>query len=406
MLVIHFWGLFFFPLLAFLGAQTYVWWYFDASEPLSLCFFGAALWFSARSVLSKQKSYLWDICFVVTAAILSLSKEVYIVMIPALILIKIMTVQRMKRLSWRDAIRRNLLLAGALAAIMLSEIFFVVSYVGLKGTGYSGLDTLAISGVLKANAELWTLANGNLFLVCLVLMLLFGRKTRSQGPTQVPHLLPYVLLCAAIVIPCSIVYSKSGILARYVLPAGIGYAFLIVTVYERLARSAKFLITMIAVVAIVSTLGTRVNEPTVYAKQFVSECNEWEAVSEIVTAHTRSRDTAVVVAEPARDCEFTCSVKHYLNGVANIPSVYLYGIGRKSYSDFQKHLVRYVLSVYGDYVMPSKGLHDTKVRTVIVFPGLEATFLNSRPSWFTNKDYRRFTAGRYVVYAADGRGSV
>lgn len=207
-----------FSLLIMLGQQTAILWMLGPAEVSGIFFMSLALYAIPRKCEDKPLSTLW---FISSIVLMSLSKESFIFMIPAIYIWLIWAYSITYNLGFFQAISRNLLIAIILAVIMLGEIYVLYSI--STRFNYAGADkSLGVSSYIKALLFLMVFSISGLVALAGFILLILKKQFRPKK-----WFYPALLL-AAIVLPQILIYAKSGIAERYFLPAVTGFVILII----------------------------------------------------------------------------------------------------------------------------------------------------------------------------------
>ncbi|MES2691517.1 MAG: hypothetical protein V4658_14000, partial [Bacteroidota bacterium] len=210
-----------FALLSTVGQQSIITWALAPSEGIGMFFLSLSLLFMAKAVLDDEKKLLNESLFLLFTALMSLCKESFIFFIPAIYTWRLWLSSRKYNISFIRAIRKNIFHAVVLAAIAIAELFTLISI--STNFGYAGTDSsLGVSNYIKT--FIFLLIFSITGLVSLIGFGLIFFKIRSGAKKWFYPL----LLFSAIVFPQVIIYTKSGMLERYFLPAVLGYSMLLI----------------------------------------------------------------------------------------------------------------------------------------------------------------------------------
>lgn len=223
-----------FALLTLLGEQAATWWKLGANETFGMLVLSITLVFMAQSVYSQNKRILYEILFIIFTIITSLAKESFILLIPALVCWKIwLTYEKNK--STRIAAGKNWFTASILAAVFGVELLYIVKVVGTTGISYAGYEGFNMAGFFETGLRLSIYAHAWILLIQLLSLVLYYKYTNSSGKNkEIKELLPPVVLFGLVVLPQVILYMKSGIGERYLLPGVMGYYFLMIYFYRHI----------------------------------------------------------------------------------------------------------------------------------------------------------------------------
>ncbi|TAL67206.1 MAG: hypothetical protein EPN88_07620, partial [Bacteroidetes bacterium] len=125
-----------FLIVTFIGPQSSIWWRLGPSESLGMVLLGLSFYFMSKS--REKRNYLLNsLLFIIFLILSSLTKESFLIIIPAMVFFKIWNEKNCIWASLKESIRKNFLLILPLL-VVFSELIFIKYYVG---TEYSGLDS-------------------------------------------------------------------------------------------------------------------------------------------------------------------------------------------------------------------------------------------------------------------------
>ncbi len=374
-----------FSLLTTLGAQSAIWWQLGPAETIGSFLLSMALVFT---VLSEQEDYkvLSEISLIALVLMMSLSKESFILIIPAIVFIKICISYNFKKISWQQAIIHNFLLITFLGLIFFSEIYILIFFIGLTpDIGYAGVNKLSISTIISAAKDLNEAGDGWIISFSLFAILLL--KIRRPFPAiLLPNLklgFFYLSLFLVVAIPQILLYAKSGISHRYILPGIIGYSFLLIALYSLLNQNYK-LVTKLILVLILISLGSKLTLAWEEAYTFALEGKSTNALLETIEKNTTTNDPIVIVTNPTIYYEWSFSIKKYLDYVSQRHNLYL-----DTYGNPKSKLYRRVESYY-KYNTLTQLNNKSKVRCIITFPEMKTIFFKHSYNWFAKDNFEEY----------------
>ena len=417
----------FFTALTLLGEQAAIWWKLGSNETPGMFFLSAALFCMAKSERAgtPRGKNLYEILFAVFTITASWCKESFILIIPALIAWKIwLTVQKDekgdKTPSLYTAIKKNIITAIVLLAVFTAELINIIKVVGTTGIGYAGYDGFSLSSFFITGIRSFMAIHGWVIVVeLLIIGILFHRRLggnnldekQSSGREVSKHLVWLFLLTGLIVVPQIVLYMKSGMMERYLLPGIMGYTFLMVSLTrflretgEKSGTKKKFLktfpgILVLALLILICLQQLRVTRYTALA--FAREGKQVNAWFQSIRQYTQPNDMLVVIVHPLKNLEAAVAFKAYLEIEMNRTNV-LYAPGnldiKPTRDTFWNHLNREFFSQAPGFRLSNEKDREG-IRGIMIFPGLENQFLSAAASWFKPGQYERYSneAG-YVGY--------
>jgi hypothetical protein len=393
-----------FSLLTTLGAQSAVWWQLGPAETIGTFLLAMALVFAAVQITGRDtvitgpyilstgnKLYksLYEILFIFLVLIMSLSKESFILMIPAITLIKVWLSHHLKNLSWHEALKENSLYISILSSIFIVELLFLKFYIGLNPEiGYAGVEGFSISKTITATQNLSQAGYWWIILACLIGMRVTIKPPDSQSLRQILNVLylPIILLLL-VAAPQILLYAKSGIAQRYILPGILGYTFLIISLYSYLNKTYQVAAKLILLLIMI-TLSFNLTVAWDAAHTFAKEGKSTHALLETIEAHTQVNDQILIVSNPILSYEWSSSIKKYLNYVSNRNNLYFH-----SYIDKNNFFFKKIESFY-DHQTLDKIKNKLAVQCVVLLPGQKQIFL-SKSSWFLKDKFKEYEFGNF-----------
>ena len=221
-----------FPLLLFLGFQAGVWWRFGTAETIGMPLLSFMLIVSA--IAAKRPSAVLDVIFVVLGVMLMLSKEAFILFIPAAVFLRIWTHQMINDSGWARAALASLVPGIVLLALAGADIIFIKFFVGTTGMGYAGYEGFSAGPFITALVNYLYASHAWLALAGLVLFMAEKPGSRGYGA-----LLPVFFFFCLALLPQALLHAKSGAGERYLLPGVIGPVFTVAALMRLMRESLR-----------------------------------------------------------------------------------------------------------------------------------------------------------------------
>ncbi|HEY9296581.1 MAG TPA: hypothetical protein VIQ31_09430, partial [Phormidium sp.] len=231
-----------FAALSLWGSQAEIWARPSIPEAPGALFLSLSLVLAVLSVHPAYKSKILDALFFISVLLSSLSKEVFILCIPALIGIRVWLFCQSHQVSLKEAIRQNTAISGILLGLAALEILYIKLFLGTSATGYAGFDrsNLDLKNLLATVATLAKESHYQVLLAAIVLLAITVALKRQSFNIIIQELLPGLLIFLLIVVPQILIYAKSGISGYYLVPGVIGFALITVEVISCLQLQIKF----------------------------------------------------------------------------------------------------------------------------------------------------------------------
>ena len=389
----------FFSLLSVLGPQSVIGWRLFLNETIGMFFLSLSLMFLAMSVKANKRNLLYEILFIFSILLMSLSKESFIIFIPAIAFIKVWVFCKINNASWYQSLSKNILSLSILLLTCFSEILFIKFFVGTNVgyAGFTGFDFLAILGATKdlISGYWW------LMLFCLISMLIEARRLDSNPILILTNFLcsPFFLLFLLIVAPQILIYSKSGMFERYLLPGALGCSILILYMYRFIKENSRTLGRLTSLL-IIASLAFKLSLAWNSSYKYAIEGKRTNELLSSIERNTVPNDRILIVTNPFLYYEWSSSIKDFLNYLMQRNNLYLVTYGGQK-SDFITNTLEKEeapwyfldpkkLKEYYNYQLLDKLRDKESVRCVVVFPELKNDFLNSSSNWFSINNFKEY----------------
>lgn len=208
------------PLLAFLGFQSAVWWKFGTAETIGMPMLAALVLLSALG--ARRRSLLIDAAFILIAIVLMLTKESFLVFIPAILFLKVWLEKKESGKGWLTAAKLNSLPVLVLLAWLGGQLLFIKFYVKSTGIGYAGYYGFHVVPFIRALesylflTQAWVIPAG---------LALAWSGWPDKGRKFVAELFPLFVFMAFALLPQALLHAKSGVYERYLFPGAFAAAF-------------------------------------------------------------------------------------------------------------------------------------------------------------------------------------
>ena len=267
-----------FALLVSLGRQYEIWYRVANQENAGLLLVAVCLWIMSKQYKEKFSTKAWyDVLLGICAIIGSLMKESFFLLLPGIILLRLVLegiCQEGGIRKWGSLLIRRLPLWGTALLAFLWSAYMIIFYVGTAPISYAGVDVdlgwkQVVWDIMKLPKESlndYVLVTIILFLA-MVVGLFFSRKDLKK--ISLGHIL-WLLFGVYVVVGQVILYAKSGMWDRYLVPFIVGYGIIFVVFTDKLVKNKYLYLAYISVLLVF--IGTRgymsvVRQAIPYAKE-------------------------------------------------------------------------------------------------------------------------------------------
>ncbi len=390
------------------GIQTAVYWHLGYSEAFGLLFLSASLLFMIKACIEKQKKLLNNLFFVLFTLISSLSKESYVLIIPAMIFWMIWFQSKYNHLSFLKSLVKNFISVLILGAAMLTEIF-MIKRIGTDKISYAGFDVNFFDpSKIMALINVYWLKNF-LFLIPLFIFLsmIFVKETRIRLKKTFIHHWPVLMLALFIVLPQFILYFKTGINERYLIPAILGAAFLNVYLIYYFRRSEKFntFLKYSLNGIIIFVLLFNVYRLSVRTYLYAEEGKETKKFLSAIVQNSNPATVFVVAGHPI--VGWASSLAVYLNSTpVNRQNVFLENMFlHDEFTPTEKNLIKKDMARCFRNKTFDMIKDINKMDGLMVYENLEKQFLNKN-NWFHSEEFERLEFGRSSFLGKEAYGKM
>jgi hypothetical protein len=409
---------FLFVWLTLLGAQATIWWRLGPQESTGILWFALGLLFMAKAVYDgPSRRMIYNIVAIGSFLLASLTKESFVVLLPVVMLWWLILYCRKNDVNLIQAIRAHLIQIITLTIVCLAELAVIFLKVGTTGIGYAGTDSqsFSIHKLLATFNDLITASNPFLtvflvdaFILALVLSIIFSKgrvieKMKAHLPV-VKETVIVLTLVSLYVTSQVVLYAKSGIYERYLIPATLALAFLVIFLIVKIQqlishRVLKVVVTLILVVATIVSLRYQYALARNEAKPFTSDGVMINRAFDKLAYGTQVDDAIVIIADPALDFEASISTNIFLEIQAKKTNIYRYPLWSEQdvdYTPFLIELGNYYISQLGEQSLAYVDL--SQVKGMITFIDTDKAFQVNAPAGIEPEKFERFEYGKFVVY--------
>jgi hypothetical protein len=398
-----------FPLFAFLGEQTAVWWRLGTAETLGMLFASLAMYFASSSY-NQKNTWVAAVLFLCFAILASLSKESFILFLPALLFWKIW-VERQK--NWQKAIKTNLLFVLFLGIVALIEIYFIQSQTNAQNTIFSVSnaedDSFRNRILLYMLNKVLTFNQLHILFIVFVGILAFAisddfKNAKHRLTLVLKDFFPILIFVLLILIPQFVLYSRTDLYERYLIPTTISLGFFAVTLIQ-LIRKQDFIKKYLKVAfCLLGLAGLYLPLGKVYfkGKDFAVEGANTQSFLQFIKSVTTEKSGILLLSEPVQFNEWTHSFYRFMqSSLYQRKNIYLqlYTIPNPNVPIAVAEENKAILSqVFRNQLFDfEKDSANVKCIAVLPLKELEEKLIREKQTWLKEFGKNRF--GNFVIYS-------
>ncbi len=282
---------FLFALTVMTGYQSVVWWKLGPQESYGIMIFAIGFYLLLRYLRSEKKHFA--ILSVIAFFLMSLYKEPFVLTLPFVMLYTVYEQMKGKKVTIKNlwnAIKARLPYLLAVGLIFSVVIFIIVFFIGTNTYSYVGVD-LSLS--LDEYKPIWSRAFQTELkwyvrfgILMLLIMITFWEDLKKLGWE--------ILLTLSFILPQVVLYSRSAITERYILPFAFGFAFFFVIVgcrWKALAGKRR-IVYMLCLLLMLAAHGRAALRE---AKYFTYRGNSIQTMLDSTLEYTKTHEDARVL---------------------------------------------------------------------------------------------------------------
>lgn len=398
---------FLFGILLIAGPYSIIWTEISDYESLGMLLLSVSLFFSAKYIYTDKNKFINSLCFIIFLTLTSLCKENFIVIIPAVIFLFLWLYSSKNNIDLYKAIKKNYKLIFVLFTIMFILLLIVYLLVGINNQNYAGVETekLGVGLILNYLKNLFEYNISFVILLGIFIVLFVSIKNKTLK-TNTTNLLNITVLFILITFPQYVLYFKTGLGGRYLLPFMIGFSFYLVFVLkiifdsENIYSFIKYLFLSVVIIFIFFEIK---NNTIPVLSKFSVNCKATTNLAKEIINNSNDDSYTLFVMDPVQNFHEVFSLKVYLNSLKKMDNFKYEFIKRDYIHPFYSDTVVYDLEVAGAYEMLGKDLIDSVknknvIRNIIVFWKLKEKFLERNKNWFNEGNFRKENFGSYTLY--------
>ena len=252
-----------FTMVVMVGPQSVVWWKLGPQESTGIMLFAVSFYFLLKWLQTSKNSYaIVSYVFTLTVA---LYKESFLLLIPFLMCFVIYSDCNKTEFSFssvRASVRQHFLFMLIYSLTFIAEVLIIILVVGVSSPGYVGFDS---SVTLHQYKIYWLDAIRNYLKYFLYFMIPAGLIIITFIKSWRLLLKEFFIACL-IMFPQIILYCKTGLEERYILPWSFGFAyFFILSICKLPQFKGKLLYSGIIFIFLLFHFKVLVNEADYFA---------------------------------------------------------------------------------------------------------------------------------------------
>jgi len=388
-----------FPSVLIFGIQFWIW-YNMCGEPVGV--FLSSLTFLSLSIAANKNSIKWLLFSSLGIIATSLSKESFILLLPAFVLFYAWRLNAINNFTWKQLVFKVLPLAIPTAVVFLAEIAYIIVYLGAsaRGVGVSVSTPISLYISVLFNFFASNTVYVYLFSGCFLLLTITAQENLLSCLTT-KHFLIFFLFLLAVLLPQVILHAQSGWVTRYLFPALFANAFALVAILHELQAYKEYykFYTLSLLLLIAAEMTPKVSDNPEQAfrhlRNYVSTCNATEALLKAVVRQSNPDDMILIVSNPVDRYVWSASIQSMFRSIYDRKNISRLAVVPAYEYD---EVAQKQIDAMQPYNETFKKINKEKIQHVVLMPFIERLFLKEHKSWFNPAFYERHTFWRFVYY--------
>jgi hypothetical protein len=338
----------------------------------------------------------------------SLTKESYILMIPALVFFNIDYYSQNYSVSYIESFKKNKIITTVFTIFFLIVIYFLKTKV--TGQGYAGIDdsTFSVINIYSLIKYLYTESILGLTITFYLIFVIYNLIKKSFTITN--SFFRFTLFNILIFVPQLFLYVKSGIVGNthYLFPLIIGLSLFTIKPVDELKYKNIYLHFILSLIIFISLIKQVHNAEKYFKNKALYLRDLHSMVYDLSTCLKNKNSKLIVFGNPYVELEplpaFRGVVLRRLLEVKS-ENIYLATVGSmdsdffsKAYSDFEHNLYKilgsqdkHMKAEFNNKLVKNLSIgNKQEIDAIVIFnyPQYKKDFFNENADWFVVKNYR------------------
>ena len=394
-----------FSFLTSLGPQACIWWRLGPAETIGTFMLSVSLFFLSKSILFP-KNIIYKFLSLISILFSSLSKESFVLFIPALILIYVFYYGQINKVSYRTTITKNFLFISTLFILFVLPLIFIFRTLSTNTISYAGVS----NNYFSINFIKWTAVQfyKNFIIIISGIFLILQNASVGNLKDLTKHVLKTLtdqllifIIFIAIFFPQCILYFKSGMETRYYIPFALGFSLLAIYLLNIINRSLTISFTSkVSYLTLIVIAILYMNFKTVVpaAIKFTDEGWQTKTFIKNILDHSEKQDKVLFVLNPGSEYEWGFFLKAYFETKLNSFNFQFLTL----YSDYS-YAPNYIskdlfMDKFNKYIIKPEALVREKYSCIAVLPLSKELFLKEFPAYSQLSAYTSLINSNFTVY--------
>lgn len=309
-----------FSMFALIGNQMSIWWRLGPAETIGSFLFIASFWFLVIGSVSTKHRLIYSVSYMICLLFSSLCKESFALAIPSIIFFKIYLEYKKKQVKLKTLANQNIGFIFGGLMIFLVEIIIIIFFIGTNKIGYAGIDpVMSINNTMVMIKEF---IKTSMFFICIYIIIPTSILTvtimvylEKLGFNHLKVYLKKISISICILVlflgPQMILYFKSGMYERYLLPTTIGISLFTIYLLKQVQNKFRYVYSA-GIILVGILIGLNFLKVISKAISFTQEGHNTNAMISSIIEGSKPEEKILVVTKPIQYYEWNYSLDNYL----------------------------------------------------------------------------------------------
>ncbi|MEW6235085.1 MAG: hypothetical protein AB1656_06835 [Candidatus Omnitrophota bacterium] len=379
-----------FTLLTLIGPQASIWWRLAPAETTGMVMLSIALVCMAILISNPPKTYLYNMLFLFFLLCASLTKETFLITMPAwLFCLPMLSHLGGYSSTFGAALKRNIVLIVIGSLAFFSGFLFVYLHLGSNSIGYAGIDQhTGMKDYIKTllsyllTSSFWIVLFG--FYTLLIGEIERNQKINVKSFAYMIDLVWIFFFSALLLFPQIVLYAKSGFFGRYYLPAALSLSIPAIWIYrmvcDRCKHSAPILLGVILLYLFISGYLYAVKP----AMAFAQEGRNTQELFHYLKSEAKAGDAILIASNKGDAHEWAVSSYVYLKSLGGMNRLFTALVDANREMTLREGAFESPSIVSNDI-----DRRDNSFRFILIIPGAEEDFIAAVKDYIDLSTYRR-----------------
>lgn len=400
---------FLFGILILSGKYVISWSDISNFEGYGMLFLSISFYFCINSSINQRNTD--KLLFLFFMLLTTLSKENFILLTPALLLIYLKMYSIRNNVNLMYSFKKNFKFSFLILLIMILHLSFIKYFVGINKQGYAGVDfkKIGLNVIPGFVSELFKYSISYLLFAGIIIVLFYFVLYYKTNPVYVKKSLNQMIFAFILFIlisfPQYIIHLKTGLMGRYSLIFCMGMnAFLLLILWT--ITDSKYINKYIKIFFVFISFAYAAFEIKTSSVTVLTDFSRFckSNTAMINKLNTSTNKDLLIVMDPVSHYHFVYSMKMYLNYLDARKNYSYQFVKADNYTPYYRDTAvasdytKRAFQEYKTFMLDSLS-NNENVKEILLFGGLKEKFIDMNKFWFKEENFNHEKMGMYNLYS-------